>query len=243
TEPTTGDTTVDTTGDTDATDTETTGAPVFPMCEEPTGPDNIGFEMSGEGLPLGVELNLECTIISTQTSPEMTATIDLSCTDGMVLEVEVTIDLQLAYEPNLGDLGATKVRLRHRKIDSFEQREVLALHDFDNDDVLLLFAARGYDIFTIEDKALWAPLQITPVAEALCATEGECEQVTRSALDITLDEITERVFDRDFFSFGPPGPSVHVGSARVIDLYALPECDPGDGADGFETNLVVIAEQ
>lgn len=232
-----------TTGATEGMDTDTTGAPVFPMCQAPEGPDNVGFEISGEALASGADIDMVCTIASAETAADFTASIALTCLDAMGVQQDFAIDLVLFYEPNIGVLdGAPQVRLLYREVDSFDQREVLALRGLE-DDSLLLFAARGYDIFTVEDKALWAPLGISPVAQALCATEGGCDTVTRTALDITLGEVTERVFDRDWIKFGSPGPSVHVGSAQIIDHYTADNCDGGDAPEGLATTLVVIAEK
>lgn len=228
---------------TDATDTDTTGTPVFPMCQEPAGPDNIGFEISGEGLRPGEDLDLTCTILARQTAPDFSATIDLTCSDAMATNFEITIDLQLFQEAKIGALeGAPQVRLLHREVDGFDQREVLALRDLD-DDALLLFAARGHDIFMVEDEALWAPLGVSPVAEALCPGAGDCELRARTALDITLGEVTERVFDRDWTRFSSPALAVHVGSAQTIDRHTKPKCEGGDGPEGLHTTVVVIAEK
>ena len=242
TDPTTGDTDP-TTGATDSMDTDTTGAPVFPMCQEPEGPDNVGFEISGKSLALGGDIDMICTVMSGDTAPDFTASIALTCLDAMGLQQDFTIDLGLFYEPNIGVFnGAPQVRLLYSRIDSFDPREVLAVRGVE-DDSLLLFAARGYDIFKVEDPALWAPLGVSPVAQVLCATEGDCDTVTRSALDITLGEVTERVFDRDWIKFGSPGLSVHVGLAQIIDHDGADDCFPGDAPRGLETTLVVISEK
>jgi hypothetical protein len=241
TEPGTGDT-EPTTGDTDAADTETGGPPVFPMCEEPAGPDDIGFDLSGEGLPPDPDLDMPCTIVASQTAPDFSVTIALTCTDAMNVAYALTLDLRLFAEVKLGDLGAAQVRLVYRQVDAFNYKTVLALRDVD-DDALLLFAASGYELFTTEDKALWAPLGVSPVAEVLCATEAGCTTVTRGALDITLGEVTQRVFDRAWTTFGSPGLAVHVGAARRIDRYTMDACSAGDEPEGFETTVVVIAEK
>ena len=246
TDPTTG-ATDPTTGATDGmdTDTDTTGAPVFPMCQEPEGPDNVGFEISGKSLALGGDIDMICMVMSGDTAPDFTASIALTCLDAMGLQQDFTIDLGLFYEPNIGVFnGAPQVRLLYSRIDSFDPREVLAVRGVE-DDSLLLFAARGYDIFKVEDPALWAPLGVSPVAQVLCATEGEgdCDTATRSALDITLGEVTERVFDRDWIKFGSPGLSVHVGLAQIIDHDGADDCFPGDAPQGLETTLVVISEK
>ena len=240
-EPTTGGA-EPTTGD---MDTDTTGAPVFPTCQEPMGPDNVGFELSGDLVVTGAGIDLVCTIVFSETAPDFTASIALSCLDEMNLQQQATIDFQLFSEANLGVLdGVAEVRLLHRVVADFEQREVLALRGLE-DDSLLLFAARGYEIFAIEDKTWWAPLAINPVAEALCPTDGDCDTITRTALDITLGEVTERVFDHNWIEFAAPGPSVHIGLAQIVDHYAgdPDQCSPGDAPEGLETILVVIAEK
>jgi hypothetical protein len=84
--------------------------------------------------------------------------------------------------------------------------------------------------------------RLQPVAEALCPAEGDCDTNTRTALDITLGEVTERVFDRDWTRFPSPGLAVHVGAAQEIDHRAQPKCE-SEGPEGLFTTVVVIAEK
>jgi hypothetical protein len=228
-------------GSSGATEPEPTDGEAFPMCEAPKQRDDFGFEFHNGTLPFAEKIDLTCQIDGGTSGGGVTsATIALTCTDGEDVAHAVSIDLRAYGDLELAFVAALpQVRLVHEHVDDFTVREVLALRGLD--DALLLFAGSGYGVIAPEYAPLWAPLTITPVEEALCATEvvAECESDRRSALDITQAGVSERVFDQDWVEFAD-GVAAHVGGALVIDRYLNGECI-GDSIDGLEMNILVFS--
>lgn len=225
----------DTTGD-----APTTGEMEFPMCQEPLARADVGFTFESPTLKGFDVLDATCQVVGTANDdPSVSAAIDLTCVDADAVEHEVHIELRLFDgAPGLALGSLTEVHVVHFNVDDFTYREILAVHTPANE--LLLYAGAGYELFNVNDAALLAPLTFVPVADELCATEvlEECDWERRSALDVSLADLHERMFDRDEATLADY--AVHLGKAVDIDLYSGEFC-VGDSVDGLETNLVVYA--
>lgn len=232
TEPTSG---APTTGE------PTTGGDEFPLCQAPLERVDVGFTFDGGTLPNSEPIDVMCQIsLSDQVDPDISALIDLTCTDADAITHAVRLELRLFAGASLGlPAELEQVRLTHYRVDDFLTREVVTLRG--EDDALLLFGGYGYELFNVEDTALRAPLAFAPVRDELCAAEvvAECETRRRSALDVGVGDVSERVFDRAVAAL--PGFAVHVGAAVDVDRYPNDECI-GDSVDGLEVSVVAFAQ-
>jgi hypothetical protein len=233
----TGSSGVDT--DTAATDTEAATEPDV-TTQADTEPTGVGFTFDGGTLPGSDPIDVLCQIeLDGAVDPDISTTILLTCTDADAITHAVRVELRLFDGAALGlPADLEQVRMTHYRVDDFTVREVLTLRDAD--DALLLYAGYGYELFNADDAALRLPITYAPVADELCATEviAECETHRRSAIDVGVADVSERMFDRDVAAL--PGFAVHLGAAIDIDRYPTDECI-GDSSDGLEVSVIAFA--
>ena len=232
----------DTDGSSSSTDPTTgsseTGVPVA-MCQTPDPKDDVDFEIEFGSFPKAADIEVLCTVTGGGGGGKFDASYELSCSDDKAVEHAVTIGLVMFYEPVLTVFSdGDQVLLKYHSEDDFGvYRELVALRGLE--DSLLLFAARGYEVFLPELSGFWQPLAFAPVATD-CEDLGPCVAPQRAALDVTLADVTERIFDRDQAEFGKPGgfrTAVQVGSAHIVETSS--EC-AGDGPEGLETTIVAL---
>lgn len=217
-------------------DTDTDGSLI---CPEPEEDGTIGFGLVPGTLPDEGELDVACEVTGGSSGGAFSALIELDCLDGEGTTHAVSLQLTLFNDPELAVFGATQVRLRTASVYTFGQDDQMLTLRGENDE-LLVFAARGYDSFTPELAPFWAPLKFAPAEAGLCAKYGDCDEFQRTALDITIAGVTERVFDRMWVQFKAATFAAHVGSANIAD-YSSEACPVGDAPQGLEVSVVVVA--
>lgn len=253
----------DTDSDTDTDAAESTGVPDSPsssgasdsdpgptgggeseVCTDPEMREDVDFVFEHDTLPFFTALALDCVVDGTSGAGEggVSAAIDLTCTDKADVSHVVRIELKLFHDATLvlaaGDL-VTLVYQTNQDIGDY--REWINLRG--QDDVLKLFAMRGYSALTPEAAPLWDPLVLAPVTNVFCLAEdlGQCHTERRVGLDVTLGGDTKRLFDRSWATFDA-GLTVHLGKAKDVDRHPNPGCID-DSVDGLEMRMVAVGEQ
>ena len=213
-------------------------------CPAPDARDDVDFVFKHDTLPFNEELDLDCVVDGTEVGvePGVSAGLDLSCIDAADVSHAVRIDLKLFHDATLVLTTGDEVTLSYRTDQGLgEYREWLSLRG--QDDTMKLLAARGFEIFTVDAAPLWAPIEFVPVTDVFCLAEEieACHVQRRVGLDITLGGATQRLFDRSWAAFAS-GLTVHLGAARMVNLYPNPGC-VGDAPDGLEIRMIVVGEK
>ncbi len=211
-------------------------------CVAPEAREDVDFVFEHATLADFVDLDLDCIVDGTSTGGEVSAAIDLSCTDAEKASHVVRIGLRLFHDATLVLVAGDALTLTYRtNQDIGDYREWLSLRGADES--LQLFAMRGYSVLTPEAAPLWAPLEIAQISRQSCEGEdyGQCHIEQRTGLDVTQGDSTQRIYDRNWAALAS-GLAVHVGKAKMVDRYPNEGCAGGDSVDGLQIRMIVVGE-